>query len=146
MSDPVLYEKSGAVVTLTLNRHETRNAISEDEMVNAMVEHCAAINADKEVRVAILTGAGSAFCSGGDVKGMGQRNASASEQPPLEKQFTEMVARHREIAGALHAMRKPTITALPGAAAGAGMAIALSCDMRVASGNGHTRISGTDSR
>ncbi|MDA8951019.1 enoyl-CoA hydratase-related protein, partial [Pseudomonadales bacterium] len=70
MSDVVLYEQSGAIVTLTLNKHETRNAISEDVMVNAIVAACDRINADDSVRVVILTGAGSAFSSGGNVKDM----------------------------------------------------------------------------
>ena len=78
MSDVVLYEQSGAIVTLTLNKHETRNAISEDVMVNAIVAACDRINADDSVRVVILTGAGSAFSSGGNVKDSSARARCAS--------------------------------------------------------------------
>jgi enoyl-CoA hydratase/carnithine racemase len=65
---------------------------------------------------------------------MGQRPAASSDHAPasLEQQFQEMRARHHEIAGSLHRMRKPTLAALPGPAAGAGMAIALACDLRIA--------------
>ena len=68
MSEALLYQQEGHVVTLTLNKHETRNAISEDEMVDAIVAACSRINADNSVRVAIITGAGSAFSSGGNGK------------------------------------------------------------------------------
>ena len=83
MSECLLYEQSDSIVTLTLNKHETRNAISEDEMVSALVSACERINADQSVRVAILTGAGSAFSSGGNVKDMkdkaGMFGGSANE-------------------------------------------------------------------
>ena len=83
MSECLLYEQSDSIVTLTLNKHETRNAISEDEMVSALVSACERINADQSVRVVILTGAGSAFSSGGNVKDMkdkaGMFGGSANE-------------------------------------------------------------------
>ena len=55
MSDPILYSYDNHIVTLTLNRHETRNAISDDEMIEAIEDACKKINADHEVRVVILT-------------------------------------------------------------------------------------------
>lgn len=128
-TDQILVERNEKVVTITLNRPEARNALS-DELTGAMRKAIAWAASDDSVGALILTGAGSAFCAGGDVKGMGQR--PAGDPPPLESQYQQMVARHRELAGAIHAMRKPTIAALPGPAAGAGLAIALSCDMRVA--------------
>ncbi|MDA9298480.1 enoyl-CoA hydratase-related protein, partial [Pseudomonadales bacterium] len=69
-SEPLIYAQSGHVVTLTLNRHETRNAISEDDMIDAIEAACTRINQDHSVRVVIITGAGSAFSSGGNVKDM----------------------------------------------------------------------------
>lgn len=131
MSDPVLYDKQGAVVTLTLNRHDTRNAISEDDMVQALVDHCASINADNEIRVAILTGAGSAFSSGGNVKDMkdkkGMFGGSAGE---IREGYRNGIQR---IPLAVNALEVPIIAAVNGAAIGAGCDLAMMCDMRIAS-------------
>lgn len=121
------------VATITLNRPEARNALS-DELSGGLRKAIAWSATAPEVGAVLITGAGSAFCAGGDVKAMGRRNAQAAPASP-EAQFEAMRARHHEIGGALYAMRKPTIAALPGAAAGAGMAIALACDFRVAASN-----------
>ena len=128
-TDQLLVERTGRTVVVTLNRPEARNALS-DELTGALRRAIAWAAEETSVGAFVITGAGTAFCSGGDVKGMGQR--SAEKPPPLETQYQAMVARHKEVAGAIHAMRKPTIAALPGAAAGAGLSIALSCDLRVA--------------
>ena len=124
----MLFDHVDGVVTLTLNRPDARNALS-DELTGALRRGIAFASTAPEVAVLVISGSGKAFCAGGDVKAMGQRSDSV---PSHEIQFKTMVQRHREIAGALQAMRKPTIASLPGAAAGAGMAIALACDMRVA--------------
>jgi enoyl-CoA hydratase/carnithine racemase len=79
----------------------------------------------------LLTGAGTAFCSGGDIKGMGG-NASTQEMS-FGSKVVRLQERQRTLTGALVAVRKPTIAALPGPAAGAGLAIALACDIRIAS-------------
>lgn len=130
-SDQLLVSLQDRVALITLNRPEARNALS-NELTGNLRRAIAWAREDDDVGAVLLTGAGNAFCSGGDVKAMGQRNSADSAQPSLESQFREMAARHHEIAGALRAMRKPTIAALPGPAAGAGMAIALSCDLRIA--------------
>ncbi len=70
MTDAVLYEQDGGIVTLTLNRPEKRNPISERDVVDGLVAGLGRIGADPSVRVAILTGAGSAFSSGGDLRAM----------------------------------------------------------------------------
>ncbi len=131
MPDPLLYEKNGHVVTLTLNRHETRNAISEDEMVNAIVDACSRINADHDVRVAIITGAGSAFSSGGNVKDMrdkkGMFGGTANE---IRDGYRNGIQR---IPLAIQALEVPIIAAVNGAAIGAGCDLTMMCDMRVAS-------------
>jgi len=122
------------VATVTLNRAEARNALTP-EMTQALRKAIAWAGSDPEIGAILLTGAGTAFCSGADVKAMGQRTAGASgavTPPSVEAQFQEMRARHQEIAGALHKLRKPTLAVLPGPAAGAGMAIALACDLRIA--------------
>lgn len=131
MSDPVLYEQDGHVVTLTLNRHETRNAISEDEMVNAIVDACARINADQSVRVAIITGAGSAFSSGGNIKDMHDKKGMFGGSPPdLRDGYRNGIQR---IPVAVYDLEVPIIAAVNGAAIGAGCDLTMMCDMRIAS-------------
>jgi enoyl-CoA hydratase/carnithine racemase len=142
-TDQILYTRTDRVVTFTLNRVEARNALS-NELTSCLRKGIAWAANEPSVGAVVLTGAGSAFCAGGDVKAMGARNENA-KPPSAEDQFREMRARHHELAGALTAMRKPSIAALPGAAAGAGMALALACDMRIASDNaflttGYARI------
>ncbi len=143
-SEQLLTSLDERVLTVTLNRPEARNALSDDLTRNLRRAIAYASESD-DVGALLLTGAGGAFCSGGDVKAMGRRNDPDTKPPSAERQFREMAARHHEIAGALTAMRKPSIAALPGAAAGAGMAIALACDMRIAADNaflstGYARI------
>ena len=117
------------VGVLTLNRPEARNALST-ELSPALRRMIAEMGAGESVRAIMITGAGSAFCAGGDVKNMGDRRAP-SDQTPDEK-FRVMQQRHQGMGGALYALRKPTIAALPGPAAGAGLALALACDIRIA--------------
>ena len=117
------------VAVITLNRPEARNALST-EMSPALRRQIAERGADPEVRALLVTGAGTAFCAGGDVKNMGDRRAPTDHT--LDERFRIMQERHQGSAGALYALRKPTVAALPGAAAGAGLALALACDIRIA--------------
>jgi 2-(1,2-epoxy-1,2-dihydrophenyl)acetyl-CoA isomerase len=78
----------------------------------------------------VLTGAGQGFCAGGDVKGMNNRNADGQPEP-IDAAIHRQRLDQRATAGKLFAMPKPTIAALPGAAAGAGLSLALACDLRV---------------
>lgn len=117
------------VAIITLNRPEARNALST-EMSPALRRQIAERGADPQVRAFLITGAGTAFCAGGDVKGMGDRRAPTDHTP--EERFRIMQERHQGSAGALFASRKPSVAALPGAAAGAGLALALACDIRIA--------------
>ena len=118
------------VAVITLNRPEARNALS-DALTGALRRQIHDRGRDAAVGALLVTGAGKAFCAGGDMKGMGGRAANTAPTTPDER-FETMRARHHEIAGALRALRKPSIAALPGPAAGAGLAIALACDLRVA--------------
>lgn len=130
-TDQILVDLDNRVARITLNRPEARNALSPE--LSSGLRRAIAWAADSsDVGAVLLTGAGSAFCAGGDVKAMGEQNASRTEQPTVESQFQSLRARHHGIGGALRAMRKPTIAALPGPAAGAGLAIALACDIRIA--------------
>jgi enoyl-CoA hydratase/carnithine racemase len=117
------------VALITLNRPEARNAMSE-KLTPALRTQIKERGDDPNVGAILITGAGTAFCSGGDVKGMGGR--SARTQLSFEDRLIDLRWRQANLTGALVALRKPTIAALPGAAAGAGLAIALACDIRVA--------------
>jgi enoyl-CoA hydratase/carnithine racemase len=117
------------VAVITLNRPEARNAMS-DKLTPALRTQIRERGQDPEVGALLITGAGTAFCSGGDVKGMGGR--SPRGQMSFEERLGDLRRRQAALTGALVALRKPTIAALPGAAAGAGLAIALACDIRIA--------------
>lgn len=131
------------VAVITLNRPDARNALS-DALTGALRRQLHDRARDAAVGAILLTGAGRAFCAGGDVKNMGGR-ATAATQTTADERYETMRARHHEIAGALRSMRKPSIAALPGPAAGAGLAIALACDLRIAArsafvSTGYSRI------
>jgi 2-(1,2-epoxy-1,2-dihydrophenyl)acetyl-CoA isomerase len=115
------------VATLTMNRPDRRNAMSA-EMMDGLAEALPRLAADTNVGVVILTGAGPAFCAGGDVKAMA---ASTGEQTLEER--TVRLRKGMEASRILHEMGKPTIAMMRGAAAGAGLSMALACDMRFAS-------------
>ena len=125
----LLCEIRSRVALITLNRPEARNALSDrlTPALRRMIRQC---GDDPAVGALLITGAGQAFCAGGDVKGMGS-NANKAEIA-FEARVAELRTRQRSLTGALVAVRKPTIAALPGAAAGAGLALALACDIRIA--------------
>ena len=128
-TDELLCTIEDGVATLTLNRPEARNALS-DTLSPAIREMVPALGENKDVGVLIITGAGNAFCAGGDVKGMGGR--STKREMTVEERENELITRHRGMSGAIYNLKKPTIAVLPGAAVGAGLSIALSCDIRIA--------------
>ena len=117
------------VALITLNRPEARNAMSP-QLTPALSRMIQERGEDPRVGALLITGAGTAFCAGGDVKGMGDNSSQKSLS--AEERAAGMIERHRRLTGALVGVRKPTIAALPGAAAGAGLAIALACDIRIA--------------
>jgi 2-(1,2-epoxy-1,2-dihydrophenyl)acetyl-CoA isomerase len=126
----LLAELEAGVLTLTLNRPQARNAMS-GPMNQALGERLAAAELDPEVRCVILTGAGPGFCAGGDVKGMADRNAAGGREVSIDEAIASQRVNQRATAGRLFKMPKPTIAALPGAAAGAGLSLALACDLRI---------------
>ena len=114
------------VAVVTLNRPEARNALTM-ELKQALARTLPELGRDPEVGALLLTGAGGAFCSGGDTKGMAREG-----RPPSVLDRVQQLRWEHEIPRMLHRMEKPTLAALPGPAAGAGLALALACDLRIA--------------
>ncbi len=128
MTDDLLEEIHGGVAVLTMNRPERRNALN-GPMLEAMLESLPRLAADNDIGCVILTGAEPAFCAGGDVKAMAE--GEEFEEDTLEAK-TQGLRRVMETSRLLHEMPKPTIAMVGGAAAGAGLSLALACDMRIA--------------
>jgi enoyl-CoA hydratase/carnithine racemase len=128
---PILFEKRGHVALLTLNQPETRNALSGEAMFAAFETLFAAINDDMQLRAVVLTGAGSAFCSGGNIAEMRDRSGMFAGDPDTVVQNY----RHgiQRIPRAFQMLQVPIIAAVNGPAIGAGNDLACMCDMRVAS-------------
>ena len=122
------------VLTLTLNRPQARNAMS-GEMTAALGQQLADAELNTKVRCVVLTGAGKGFCAGGDVKGMAASGDGTVGDNTIDGAIHRQRVNQRATAGKLYSMPKPTIAALPGAAAGAGLSLALACDMRVMASN-----------
>ena len=129
MGPELLEELKDKVAVLTLNRPDRLNAMSPP-MLDALLEALPRLAADPEVGVVVLTGAGRGFCAGGDVKAMAEGRESIGTT--LEEKAQGLRSR-MEVSRWLHEMPKPTIAMVRGAAAGAGLSLALACDLRVAS-------------
>ena len=130
MTGLVLKSVSEGVATLTLNRPEKRNAMS-DEMRTEFIAALEDVAADKSIRAMVLTGAGKGFCAGGDIAGMkGRMNAAAGEV--AFNGWTRQQRVHHAMT-LLHSMPKPTIAAVNGAATGLGADTAMACDFVIAS-------------
>ncbi len=130
MTQELLESIDKGIATLTMNRPEARNALTR-EMMAALSEALPRLATNPAVRLVILTGAGSAFCSGGDVKGFAKRAAGATTEMSFDQKVTDLRAR-MDLSRWLHEMPKPTLAVIPGPAAGAGLSLALACDMRIA--------------
>ncbi|TZG24651.1 crotonase/enoyl-CoA hydratase family protein [Sphingomonas montanisoli] len=131
MSPFLIVERDGPVVTATLNRPEQRNALTTDTDFRAIVDFCAEVSADRSVRAVILTGAGSAFCAGGNVKDMKAREGLFKGNPyELRDRYRTGI---QQIPLALWELEVPVIAAINGPAVGAGLDLACMCDIRIAS-------------
>lgn len=128
LTEDLLIDLADGVLTLTMNRPYRRNALTLP-MLQAMADALAAAETDPAVRAIVLTGAGGAFCAGGDVKAMAEGRAHTDG---IDAAIHRQRLMQRATAGKLHTIPKPTLAALPGAAAGAGFSLALSCDLRIA--------------
>lgn len=135
---PIVLTRTDGVATLRINRPERRNAI-DDATRALMIEALENAASDTTIRALVITGTGSAFCAGGDVRGMQQRLSA----PPEEIAFNgwrRQARTHRAVA-LLHNFPKPTIAAVNGAAAGLGCDVALCCDLVVAAESAHFTMS-----
>lgn len=132
------YEKQGHVATITLDRVDARNAYST-EMIDSLMRIFDAAQADDEVRVAILTGAGTAFSAGGDLKAMRDRSGMFAGGPvELRTRYVEGIQR---VPRRIRDFEKPLVAALNGAAIGAGLDLACTCDLRIAAD--HVKLGST---
>jgi len=134
-TEDLLARVEDRVAILTMNRPKRRNAFS-----TAMLRGLAAALRDAEhasdVGCVVLTGAGGAFCAGGDVKAMAEAGSGGGgEGAGIDAAIHSQRMIQRETAGRIYSMPKPVIASLPGAAAGAGFSLALACDLRIASEN-----------
>ena len=126
----LLVTRADAVVTLTMNRPEARNALSM-EMRSQLSSILHDIETDESVRCVVLTGAGDHFMAGGDVKGMGDSIKKSAQE--IRKEFILRIHDLHTIMFAMRRMPKPIIASCRGAAAGAGVSMALACDLVIAS-------------
>jgi 2-(1,2-epoxy-1,2-dihydrophenyl)acetyl-CoA isomerase len=125
-NEMVLQHLDNGLLTITMNRPDRRNALNPD-MTRGLVDAARRATDDPEVRAVLLKGAGGTFCVGGDVKSMAEGRAPL----PFEAK-TANLRKGMEVSRILHEVPKPVVAQLDGAAAGAGLSIALSCDLRVA--------------
>ena len=134
-TDHLLAHVEGNVGVITFNRPDRRNALSS-EVYGGFGVALRAMELDPEVRVVMVTGAGGAFCAGGDVKGMNESHRTGVPRSGRATSYEDSVAQlrtfQRSVSLALHQYPKPVVAALPGAAAGAGLSIALAADIRLA--------------
>ena len=130
-TEPILLAQHGPIALLTLNRPDTRNALSGEAMFAAFEQLFERLNGNMQIRAAVLTGAGSAFCSGGNVAEMRDRTGMFAGSP------AQIAANYRagiqRIPRAFQALQVPIIAAVNGPAIGAGNDLACMCDIRIAS-------------
>ncbi len=127
----LLVQQDGHVLLVTLNRPDIHNAMSHEAMIDEIERVCELANSNPDIRVMVLTGAGSSFCAGGNVKHMlNKSDMFAGNQEEIEQGYKNGIQR---IPLALWNIDIPVIAAVNGAAVGAGCDLAMMCDIRIAS-------------
>jgi 2-(1,2-epoxy-1,2-dihydrophenyl)acetyl-CoA isomerase len=129
MTDFLAIERHGAVVVLTMNSPDSRNALTGGTAPEEFVKVCASIDADRSIRAVILTGAGPAFSAGGNIAKMRENFATNRRPVDIRHDYRQGIQR---IPLALYNLEVPTIAAVNGAAIGAGLDLACMCDIRLA--------------
>ena len=130
MSPFLQIEREGGIVTVRMNHPDTRNALTTREQIQEFVDLCAVLRRDMSVRVMVLTGNGSAFCAGGNVKDMHERGGIFAGSPyELRNTYRDGIQR---IPLAIYELDIPVIAAVNGPAMGAGLDLACMCDIRLA--------------
>lgn len=130
-TNDLLAEVKDGVGTLTFNRPDVRNAMTND-MMAGLADLLAAWEDDDEVGAVIITGAGGAFCAGGDVKGFNEKGGEGGPSGEVDPARVDAQRTNQEeTVGRIYRYAKPVIGAIPGAAAGAGLGFALAADVRV---------------
>ncbi|HJN53356.1 MAG: enoyl-CoA hydratase [Pseudomonadales bacterium] len=143
MSDCLIDKRSDGVALITLNRPESLNAMGGN-LMELLGEYLHSCEQDNEVRCVALTGAGRGFCAGGDVKQQSLRSEAREDAEPAVPQAVPSAEKgrsrshplqdsHMRTSHKLHTMAKPTVALVNGPAAGAGMSLALACDMHFCS-------------
>ena len=133
-TEELLCRLEDRVAIITLNRPKKKNALS-DHLTPALRQTLLDLETKREVGCILITGSGDAFCAGGDIGGMGgnaSKEEEVSERPTAEERVRALIHKQETLTLRLADHAKPTIAALPGVAAGAGLCIALACDIRVA--------------
>ncbi len=130
MADFLIYEQSGAVVTLTMNQPEQRNPLTGNTAIDEFVAACDRITRDSSVRVVVVTGTDPAFSSGGNVKDMRRFFENDIEPAKIREEYRTGIQR---LTLAMYNLEVPTIAAVNGAAVGAGCDLTCMCDIRIAS-------------
>ena len=130
MSNFLQIEREDGIVTVRMNHPDTRNALTTPEQIQEFVDLCAELRRDKSARVMVLTGNGSAFCAGGNVKDMHERGGIFAGSPyELRNTYRDGIQR---IPLAIYELDIPVIAAVNGPAIGAGLDLACMCDIRLA--------------
>lgn len=130
MANFLKYEQDGPIVTLTMNDPENRNPLTGNSAVDEFIDAINRIEADKSVRVVIVTGSGAAFSAGGNMKDMQKYQDPDLEVMPIRTEYKEGIQR---LTLAMYNLEVPTIAAVNGYAIGAGCDLTCMCDIRVAS-------------
>lgn len=131
MTSFIIHERSDSVVTLTLNSPHERNAIGSREACEEIARAAEAVNGDPSVHAVVLTGAGTAFCAGGNIKTIAERSGFTRGATPAATRENYRAGVQRAIS-ALWNVQVPTIAAVNGPAIGLGCDLACACDLRIA--------------